>query len=123
MNTKNLLREEIHSEIEELGKMQVGTDTYDKTVSGVTKLVDKLNDMEKLENEKNNFEVKMREIDLENEKLKSENKDRKVKNSLTAVGLGITVVGGIAMFVFEEKGTIVVSQAGRKVVDRIFRTK
>lgn len=123
MRTKDLLREEVDTQIEQLKTEKLGTEEYDKTVNGICKMVDKLNEMDKLELEKRKIDIEETNSSIEWERTKSENTDRKVKNILTGVGLGLTAAGGIAMFIFEEKGTIVVSQAGRKFVDRLFKSK
>ena len=42
MSIKNDLVEEFESELEELGKMEVGTEKYKTLVDGVTKLADRI---------------------------------------------------------------------------------
>ena len=107
MSVKNLLREEITDEIGHLSKMEVGSEDYEKTVNGLTKLVDRLNEMEKIEMEKTNSNVenecKIEEQDLKRQQLEDEKKDRLIRNGLT--------------FKFEETGTIT-SQAGRQFINK-----
>lgn len=125
MGVKNLLREEITDEIGHLSKMQVGSEEYEKTVNGLTKLVDRLNEMEKVEMEKTNSNVenecKIEEQDLKRQQLEDEKKDRLIRNGLTGVsvigGLAVTVWGTLKTFKFEETGTIT-SQAGRQFINK-----
>ena len=122
MNTRDLLREEVNSQVNQLKTLELGTDTYDKTVSGICKMIDKISDIDKLDIERDRVEIEEVNISIENEKIKSEKSDRKTKNIISGAGLGLTAFGLVAMFVFEERGTIT-TQAGRKVLDRLFRTK
>lgn len=125
MSVKNLLREEITDEIGHLSKMQVGSEEYEKTVNGLTKLVDRLNEMEKVEMEKTNSNVenecKIEEQDLKRQQLEDDKKDRLIRNGLTGVsvigGLAVTVWGTLKTFKFEETGTIT-SQAGRQFINK-----
>lgn len=125
MGVKNLLREEITDEIGHLSKMQVGSEEYEKTVNGLTKLVDRLNEMEKVEMEKTNSNVenecKIEEQDLKRQQLEDDKKDRLIRNGLTGVsvigGLAVTVWGTLKTFKFEETGTIT-SQAGRQFINK-----
>ena len=125
MGVKNLLREEITDEIGHLSKMEVGSEDYEKTVNGLTKLVDRLNEMEKIEMEKTNSNVenecKIEEQDLKRQQLEDEKKDRLIRNGLTGVsvigGLAVTVWGTLKTFKFEETGTIT-SQAGRQFINK-----
>ena len=125
MGVKNLLREEITDEIGHLSKMEVGSEEYEKTVNGLTKLVDRLNEMEKVEMEKTNSnienECKIEEQDLKRQQLEDEKKDRLIRNGLTGVsvigGLAVTVWGTLKTFKFEETGTIT-SQAGRQFINK-----
>lgn len=122
MNTKNVLRDEIHSQVELLHGTRPEDEGFDKTSNSIKKLVDGLCEIEKLEIERDKLIIEAEKNDIERVKAQDEKKDRKIKNALTAAGLGITIGGTIAMFVYEEKGTIT-SAAGRKIIDRIFKTK
>lgn len=125
MSVKNLLREEITDEIGHLSKMEVGSEDYEKTVNGLTKLVDRLNEMEKIEMEKTNSNVenecKIEENDLKRQQLEDDKKDRLIRNGITGVsvigGLAVTVWGAVKTFKFEETGTIT-SQAGRQFINK-----
>lgn len=122
MKTKDLLREEVDTRLDELKTLNVASDEYNDGVTATCKLIDKLNDMEKVEIERMKLDNEYASITVENDRVQSENTDRKVKNIIGAAGLGLTGLGMIAMFVFEERGTIT-TQAGRKIIDRLFRSK
>ena len=111
MSIENLLHDEIVSELEELSKIKVGTDEYEKSVNGITKLVDRAIEMDKV-----NIDVeekaKNRELDeqLTRQQMADEKEDRYVKNGITAVsvigGLGVTVWGALKSWEFEKEGTV-----------------
>ena len=122
MSTKNVLRDEIHSQVELLHDIRPDDEGFDKTSNSIKKLVDGLCEIEKLEIERDKLILEAEKNEIERVKAEDEKKDRRIKNALTAGGLGITIAGTIAMFVYEEKGTIT-SVAGRKIIDRIFKTK
>lgn len=122
MKTKDLLREEVHTRLNELKTLNIATEEYSDGVVNTCKLIDKLNEMEKVENEKIKLDNEYASIGVENDRVQSENKDRKVKNIIAGASLGLTGLGMVAMFIFEERGTITTT-AGRKVIDRIFRSK
>lgn len=102
MDTKNQFREEIGNELEELKKMELGSDEYKTTVDGVTKLADRMIELKKLDDERI---------------------DRIVKNCLQGVGLvtgiGLTVWGTVVSMKFEKTDSFT-SLLGRKWVDKTF---
>ena len=63
MSVKNLLDNEIRNELENLGKETIGSDNYKANLDGVTKLLDRQIEIEKLENERINKEMD-REVDF-----------------------------------------------------------
>jgi len=126
MSIESIVRDEIVSEFDGLKKMELGTEQYDKTVNGVSKIIDKLNELEKVEIEKQKLDNEERKLDIEERRLESDLKDQKIKNGLSAANLAtgvlITGVGTYLMFLFETKGSVT-SRFGGKILDRIFRMK
>jgi hypothetical protein len=129
---KGLLRNEIQEEIEALSNLEAGTDEHKSTIDGVTKLMDRFNEMEKLdierldkaENRKAEKEKQQIETELKQKQMKDEQIDRWVK---TGTVLFTTIGGWMFMrwgaknaWKFEEHGTIT-SGPGRKFMDMIFR--
>lgn len=120
MSVESDLRGEVISELNELSRAQFGSEEYKAGVAGIAQLADRLIEMNRLsaEDEK---------LDFEREKFEEDKKDRKIKNRISVFGIAapaaIAVIGGAAMFIYEERGTIT-SQVGRKIIDKyIFRVK
>ena len=111
MSIHNKLESEILNELDILADMEVGSEQYETTINGLTKLLDRSIEMDKVlyeaeaEDKKQNFEE-----DLKLKELKHEKRDRFVKNVLTAISIGggfaLTVWGTLKSFKFEETGTV-----------------
>ena len=127
MNIKTSLEETVCKSIDKLEKMEVGSDEYKATVDGLTKLADRVIEIEKIEIEKqericdreNDNEFRMIQID-------DERKDRFIKNCLTGVtivtGVGLTVWGTLKSLKFEETGTVTTIM-GRGFINKLLPKK
>lgn len=132
---------EINFELDEISKnTELGSEEHRKAAGDIAQLTDRLIrlkevdieqqkiEMEKarMDAEKEKVSVEQQKIEIEREKMIEEKKDRLIKNGISTLSIivpaGITTIGMVFMFLFEEKGTIT-SGAGRKIVDRIFRMK
>ena len=108
---ETLLNEEINDEFSEVSKLEVGSDQYKVAVDGLAKLCDRAIELEKIKSEQE-FKREQHEVEtrMKEEQMKEENKDRKVKNGLTAAGIGVpaalAVWGTLKSIKFEETGTI-----------------
>ena len=127
MSIQKDLRDEFISEVGELSKVEFGSEKYKVGVAGVTQLADRLIEMSKLDAEDEKIDIERQKLDIENQKFEEDKKDRKIKNRISALGVIaptiVAIVGGAAMFIYEERGSIT-SQAGRKIIDKyIFRVK
>ena len=127
MSVQSDLRGEFLSELDELRKVEFGSETYKIGVTGVTQIADRLIEMSKLDSEDEKLEIERQKLEIEYQRLEEDKKDRKSKNRISAMSTVIpsviAVVGGAAMFIYEERGSIT-SQAGRKIIDKyIFRVK
>ncbi len=127
MNIERSLHEEIVCEFEELSKMTPGTEEYKTTVDGLTKLVDRAIEMEKLHIDEDD-KVKTRESE-ENWKsiqLKEERLDRVIRNCLTGLGIiipaGLTIWGTVKSIEFEKEGTITTIM-GRGFINKLLPKK
>ena len=127
MNVKTLLSEEIKSEFEELKNTQLGTDEYKTTVDGITKLTDRFIELEKLEAdvaEKKN--ARLSDLELKQEQLQEEKKDRWIKNGIAVAGIVIpsviTIWGTVKSFQFEKDGTITTIM-GRGFINKLLPKK
>ena len=123
MSIRSLLNDEIQAEFKELNNMEVGSETYCKAIDGVTKLVDRAIEMEKIDEASINRKM---ENDLKASELKDERKDRLVKNCLTGVsivtGVGLTVWGTLKSLKFEEEGTVT-TIVGRGFINKLLPKK
>ena len=145
MDIETLLHEEIKSELETLGEMEVGTDEYKTVVDGLTKLIDRAIEMDKFNidhEEKNSdreFEREQKLKQMEEERLDREfereyklkqvnddKKDRLIKNILTGFGivlpLTITIWGTNKSLKFEETGTVTTIM-GRGFINKLLPNK
>lgn len=127
MSVKTDFREELTNEIGELSKAKFGSEEYKVGVAGVAQLADRLIEMCKMDTEDEKLELERQKLEFENRKFEEDLKDRRAKNRISAFGIAapavIAIVGGAAMFVYEERGSIT-SQVGRKIIDKyIFRVK
>lgn len=127
MSVQTSLREEFTSELDKLGKVEFGSEKYKVGVAGVTQIADRLIEMSKLDTEDEKLDIERQKLDIERQKLEEDSKDRRSKNRVSVLGIvapaAIAVVGGAAMFIYEERGSIT-SQVGRKIIDKyIFRVK
>ena len=102
MNGKTLLFEEFQSEIEELKNIQMGTEEYKICVDGVTKLADRLIEMQKLEDERKEKAID-RDIDMDM-KLRQMKEDRKARWTRDAIAIG-TFLGSAAICIWGTVGT------------------
>lgn len=127
MSVQSYLNDEVMLELEELSKVEFGSEKYKTGVAGVVQLADRLIEMAKMDAEDEKLEFEREKFEFENQKFEEDKKDRKAKNRISVFGIAapavIAIVGGTAMFVYEERGSIT-SQVGRKIIDKyIFRVK
>lgn len=107
--TKHLLEDEIQAEIEEISKMEIGSEKHKMASEALSKLVDKYNDMDKLELEyQDKYDGREAELSFKEKQLEYEQKDARIKNCLTATsicgGFLITIWGVCKSLKFEETG-------------------
>lgn len=132
MNTfdKVALEKEINSQVELLKDMESGTDEYKATVDGVTKLTDRLIEIEKLELQKeaqrrNEFS-ELNTNRLKCEQLAQEKRDRKITNLINVIGIAVpaalTVWGTFKTMEFEKEGTVT-TIFGREFFKKLFYKK
>lgn len=116
MDMETKLNEVIQEELEKLEGMEVGTETYKTTVDGLTKLVDRAIEIEKLNND----------VLDKTETRKEDRKDRIVKNIISVANIvvpaGLTVWGTIKSFKFEQEGTITTIM-GRGFINKLLPKK
>ena len=127
MSVRSNLVEEFESELEELSKMEVGTDTYRATVDGVTKLADRIIEIDKIEKENSvKIDTQEQEYAIKAQQLKDEKKDRFIKNCI-AIGtfVGGVLVYGLAFIAstnFEREGTLT-TEGGKSSLRQLLKLK
>ncbi len=123
MKIKETLYKEIEDELQTLSEIEVGTDEYKSSVDGVTKLLDRA-----IEIEKHEAEMKEREAEriAKNIQVAEEQKDRVVKNYISAGGvvlpLLVTIWGTLKSFKFEKDGTVTTIM-GRGFINKLLPKK
>lgn len=127
MNTKQLLEKEIQDELEEIGGMEIGSEAHKAATEALTKLLDKYNDIDKLDLEyQDKYESRENDRIMKEQQLKHEKTDSLIKNILTGVvgigGLCVTVWGTCKSIKFEETGTFTTIM-GRGFIQRLLPKK
>lgn len=116
MVTRQLLDDRIQDELAYLAGIDASSEEYVKAVDGVTKLLDRAIELDK--------------ISIEDarkaEQLDDERKDRIVKNVITAVGtaatIGVAIWGTVVSINFEKEGTIT-TLMGRGWINKLLPKK
>lgn len=143
------LREAINQGLESLKEMEVGTEEYKEAVNSLTKLIDKVIDMDKLTSDEYikikqisseldakkeqieaEKELKSKQIEVEETTKKQQQSERRkeiiVNGILTTLGIlvpaGITIWGAINSWRFE-KDDSVTSTMGRGFMNKILNPK
>lgn len=127
MEIEQLLQDELVAEIGELSRLEVGSDTYKVATEGITKLMDRAIEMNKLNSDYDERRLNRNDdLDLKYKQVDAEIRDRKIKNVITVVvsGVGtiVTIWGTLKTLKFEETGTIT-TMAGRNFINSIFKRK
>lgn len=125
-----LLQEQIEGGLEGLGNIEIGSEEYKTAIDGITKLVDREIELKKLDSASDDkrhqrlLEIKDRELDRA--RYESEEKDRQIKNVLTAAGIIIptivTIWGTFKSFQFEKEGSITTIM-GRGFINKLLPKK
>lgn len=127
MSNKSMLNEEIQSEFSALKKIAVGTEEHKIAVDGLTKLMDRAIEIDKIDAESyDRAEALEREHELKLKQMRDDRIDRIVKNGITVgtalLGVGVTIWGAKATFEFEKEGTVS-SIMGRGFINKLFPKK
>ena len=127
---KEQLDSEISSKLDELASIGMESDNYKTAVDSVTKLIDRRNEIDKidLENRKHQLSEWTETNKLSREKTLNDynEKDQLIKNWISIgsilVPVFVTVWGTYKTLKFEETGTVTTS-AGRSFISRLFPKK
>lgn len=127
---KDKLNEEISSELDALTKFDVGSDDYKTAVECISKLIDKQNDIDKIELEVAKHKLSERK-DLDKMAKENELNENNKKNQLINYGITIgsilipvfvTIWGTYKTFEFEKTGTVTTIM-GRGFINKLIPKK
>ena len=125
MSVRQKLEEEFEDQMNQLNEMELGSESYTKTVEGVTKLADRLIAIQKNNDE---YELKSREIEAEKEAREQEALQAKKRNRIDWAKVIVPTAGaftmGIITMIWEKTDTLT-SSAGKSALRDIlpFRIK
>ena len=127
---KELLDEEIKSELEVLKEIAVETESYKTTVEGISKLIDKRNEIEKIDLEKKkialNEQMELNKAGKERENDAYNRKDQIIKHAISigsiVIPVFVTVWGTYKTLKFEETGTVTTIM-GRGFINKLIPKK
>lgn len=127
MNIETLLYDAIETDFETLANAEVGSDERRATVDELTKLMDRMIEMEKVTNDcKDKTEIRENEQTVKMQQLEDDKKDRLVKNIMGAAGivlpLLVTIWGTKVSLKFEETGSFTTIM-GRGFIQKLLPRK
>ena len=127
MKVETMLHDEILNEFEELKKLEVGSDGYRAAVDGISKLLDRAIEYDKLDAECNERSLNRGfEEDYKLRLAEDEKRDRRIKNGITIAGIVIpsvsTIWGTIKSLNFEKEGTVTTIM-GRGFINKLLPKK
>ena len=127
MNIETLLYDAIETDFETLANAEVGSDERRATVDELTKLMDRMIEMEKVNNDcKDKTEIRENDQAVKVQQLEDDRKDRIVKNIMGAAGivlpLLVTIWGTKVSLKFEEEGTFTTIM-GRGFIQKLLPRK
>lgn len=118
MNIKDSLVTEYVSQMKEVHKIKVGGSEYTAAVDGVTKLADRIIEIDKIESENSvKWEQLEKEFELKQIQMKEEKRDRMVRNGIEVAKIvgtsGLTAWAFLIAMHFEQTGHIFSTEGGR----------
>ena len=127
VNVETWLDAEIESEFKKLSKMDPGTEEYKVTVDGLTKLVDRKIEMNRVEIDcEDRTAIRENEQAMKEQQMEDEKKDRLIKNILSAAGIAlpllVTIWGTKVSLKFEEEG-VFTTIMGRGFINKLLPKK
>ena len=127
VNIETLLYDEIETEFDKLSKLDPGSEAYKMTLDGLTKLMDRAIEIEKVDIDcKDKEATRESEQLLREQQMSEDKKDRLVKNIISAAGvvlpLIVTIWGTKVSLKFEEEGTFTTIM-GRGFINKLLPKK
>lgn len=111
MDIKELLEEEIASELDNLKPLIVGSEEHENAVDTVLKLIDRAVELEKIEADgANKTAQREADLDVKYDQMHEDRKGRRIRTVIDILGLivptAVTVWGTMASFKFEKTDNI-----------------
>ena len=127
MSIKNELMEEFNDEVKGLRSLQLGSDEYKATVDGVTKLADRIIEIDKIQQEASEKQIsQINENELKAAQMVDEKKDRLIRNGIEVVkvvgGFAVAAWAFVASMNFEKEGTLT-TEGGRSALRQLLKFK
>lgn len=126
MSIKNNLIEEFNSQLEEVSKMEVGSEKYKIAMDGITKLADRITDIEKLESEQSlKYDRQTMDDHFKEKQMKADKQDKLIGHVIDGVkvcgGLGLTAWAFVASMNFEKNGHLFSTEGGKNALRSILK--
>ena len=126
MGIKNGLVEEFNNELKEVGKLEVGSEKHKAAVESLTKLADRVIEIDKLEASKEEkLDEKVMEMELRNRQMDDEKKDRWTRNVIEGVkvvgGFGLAAWAFVGSMNFEKTGHIFSTEGGKSSLRQLLK--
>lgn len=121
---ENIMYEEAINEVEEMGKMELGSEAHLKTAKVVKDTVDSLNEAKKIENQTRQLDIEEERNEIEREKIKVDKRKDLIKNIVTGVTFALST--GVMLWLnkdaqrFEIGGNIHTTEAGKSSTRKLF---
>ena len=127
VNIETLLYDEVETEFVQLQSLDLGSEKHKVALDGLTKLMDRAIEMERLESDcAEKAAAREAEMLIKQQQLEEDKKDRLVKNLISIGGIVlpilVTIWGTKVSLKFEETGTVT-TQMGRGFIQRLFSKK
>lgn len=127
MSIKHRLSEEIEKELEDLQRMKLGSDEHRTAVDELTKLVDRYNEMEKLEGEREEKAAnRLIDDEFKTAQAKRDTINKRIDHVIAIAGivlpLAVTIWGTKASFRFEKEDSVTTIM-GRGFVNKLLPKK
>lgn len=121
MEIKKNLIGEFDARLEDFGELDLKSDEYKKAVDNLTKIADRIIEIDKIEVEREKNQI---ENDLKTQQMNDEKRDRLVRNVIEGAkvvgGFGLAAWAFVASMNFEKEGTFT-TQGGRSAVNQLLK--
>lgn len=126
-DTEKLLKKVIEKDLNDLEDLELGSEEYKAAVDGITKMADRLIEMNKIDLEfEDRLDAREKEEELRRAEMKESKKNHRIQDGLTVLGIAVptclAVWGTIKSFEFEKEGTITTIM-GRGFIQKLLPKK